>query len=381
MADIDAGAAAVAVTAEVSGVTGVLPAGAAAVTTSIGTLGGSGSGDVPAAVLAVAASGAVGQLYFFSTSSVVAVSVGQYHTAVLTSTGEVWAWGKNDYGQANPSSAETYIATPTLVATGATALACGLNHTMILRGTDVSGWGLNSSKQVNPASATTPWVTTSTVIMTGVTFYGTEVPSVDVTLAASVGGFASITAPAADLAVTANCDPPDGIMEVLPAVITASASVGGFASITVSADIAASASVGIAASIATSVNLAVTAALDELVGSPSELVLVDSAPALQFWSGSQLSLTEALDVWDFDGTCGTAATLGLDLPADDVALHMFVGLSGALSLTDLDFETAFVAHHNVTATLAFDDPLPSAAFYALTSGRFTSTVLSYSRPS
>ena len=98
------------------------------------------------------------------------VDQGVEHTMVLTAAGNVYGWGRNDYGQVNPGDlTNPWITVPTLIKTGVVDMSCGSQYTMcLLANGDLVGWGDNAIRQVNPTSATTPWLNTSTVIKSGV---------------------------------------------------------------------------------------------------------------------------------------------------------------------------------------------------------------------
>ncbi|WP_395813549.1 MopE-related protein [Archangium minus] len=85
------------------------------------------------------------------------VVAGAYHSLMLRRTGQVQAWGQNQYGQLGPaSSGVTVVTTPTPV-TGlppVKAIAAGIGHSLAL---DLDGqvwaWGQNASGQVGMGSA------------------------------------------------------------------------------------------------------------------------------------------------------------------------------------------------------------------------------------
>ena len=105
-----------------------------------------------------------------SGATIMMVSSGRYHTMVLTESGDVYGWGRNDYRQVNPASATNpWITVPTIIKSGVKYIDCGWYNTMcILDNGDLVGWGLNQKREVNPASGTSPWTNTSTVFKSGV---------------------------------------------------------------------------------------------------------------------------------------------------------------------------------------------------------------------
>src|SRR5262249_35113115 len=84
----------------------------------------------------------------FYISGVKAVSCGYYHTLALDSTGTVWAWGHNSFGQLGTGDT-TNRYTPVAVLSGVKAISAGGFFSLALRsdGT-VWAWGDNSSGQL-----------------------------------------------------------------------------------------------------------------------------------------------------------------------------------------------------------------------------------------
>lgn len=82
-------------------------------------------------------------------NSAVAISAGAYHTVVLDSSGNVWTFGRNEYGQLGygKSSSFTPVKVPNL--TGIKAISAGGYHTVALKndGT-VWTWGSNTNGQL-----------------------------------------------------------------------------------------------------------------------------------------------------------------------------------------------------------------------------------------
>lgn len=89
-------------------------------------------------------------------SAAPAIAAGTSHTAVLTSSGTVWAWGANASGQLGLGNT-TAKTTPTEVTSisGVSAIAAGGDSTYVLK-TDgtVWAWGKNSSGQLGDGSTT-----------------------------------------------------------------------------------------------------------------------------------------------------------------------------------------------------------------------------------
>ncbi|ACL23605.1 RCC1 domain-containing protein [Chloroflexus aggregans] len=95
-------------------------------------------------------------------SGVTAIAAGWEHTCALTSSGEVWCWGDNYYGQLGDGTT-TNRSTPGAVSglpSGVTAIAAGVYHTCALTGSGgVMCWGNNGDGQLGdgrPLYRTTP---------------------------------------------------------------------------------------------------------------------------------------------------------------------------------------------------------------------------------
>jgi alpha-tubulin suppressor-like RCC1 family protein len=120
----------------------------------------------PEAILYCSGSNEYGQLGIGSTQSqsdwtlveellgkqVQAVAAGYSHTVALTHQGEVYTWGRNNYGQLGLKDIEV-TNRPTLVTALSgkriKAIAAGFNHTLALTYSgEVYAWGLNSSDQL-----------------------------------------------------------------------------------------------------------------------------------------------------------------------------------------------------------------------------------------
>lgn len=77
-------------------------------------------------------------------SSITAVRAGGYHGAALRSDGTVWTWGNNSYGQLGIGGLSAVVASPRMVTgiSGVKALAAGYSHTAALTaGGVVWSWG------------------------------------------------------------------------------------------------------------------------------------------------------------------------------------------------------------------------------------------------
>ncbi|BAK17762.1 alpha-tubulin suppressor [Solibacillus silvestris StLB046] len=89
------------------------------------------------------------------TSKIIAISAGEYHTLAVDENGQVWAWGRNDYGQigtdCNPALAHVQVCG----VSGIIAVAAGDNHSVALKsdGT-VWAWGRNTVGQLGNGETT-----------------------------------------------------------------------------------------------------------------------------------------------------------------------------------------------------------------------------------
>lgn len=81
--------------------------------------------------------------------SIVAISAGEFHVLALQSNGQVWAWGRNNYGQLGISNLSNQPPFIVPNGSGTTALAAGGGHSLILRqGGTVWATGLNIGGQL-----------------------------------------------------------------------------------------------------------------------------------------------------------------------------------------------------------------------------------------
>jgi alpha-tubulin suppressor-like RCC1 family protein len=90
--------------------------------------------------------------------TVTAIAAGGQHSLALDSTGQVYAWGSNAYGQLGDGTTTNQL-TPQLITalTGVTvvAIAAGDKHSLALDGNNqVYAWGLNSDGQLGDGSTT-----------------------------------------------------------------------------------------------------------------------------------------------------------------------------------------------------------------------------------
>jgi alpha-tubulin suppressor-like RCC1 family protein len=93
-----------------------------------------------------------------SGTTVTAIASGYYHSMAVTSTGQVFAWGYNLYGQlgnGTTTNSSTPVAVSLATGTTVTALAGGVSHSLALTSTgQVLAWGENTFGQLgNPTTA------------------------------------------------------------------------------------------------------------------------------------------------------------------------------------------------------------------------------------
>ncbi len=89
---------------------------------------------------------------FLSSKCIVDVKCGDWHSLALTSTGEVYAWGDNKFGQIGNGSSRTLESTPVKLAFQGhliIAISCGSLHSIALteKGS-VFTWGFNNNGQL-----------------------------------------------------------------------------------------------------------------------------------------------------------------------------------------------------------------------------------------
>jgi LPXTG-motif cell wall-anchored protein len=127
---------------------------------------------------------------------VTAVSSGAGHGLALASTGEVWAWGDNDFGQLGDGTT-THRNVPVRVNLPAgatvTAISAGDDHSLALTSTgEVLAWGYNGAGQLGdgtttnrsaPVEALLPAGTTVTGLASGSGFQSYALTSTDTVLA------------------------------------------------------------------------------------------------------------------------------------------------------------------------------------------------------
>src|SRR5579871_978069 len=81
-------------------------------------------------------------------SGIKAIACGPFHTLALDSSGIVWAWGNNAYGQLGTGDT-TNRTTPVPVFYGAKAIAAGSFHSLALDADgSVWAWGYNAQGQL-----------------------------------------------------------------------------------------------------------------------------------------------------------------------------------------------------------------------------------------
>jgi alpha-tubulin suppressor-like RCC1 family protein len=104
------------------------------------------------------------------------LAVGDGHTCVLTTTGRLWCWGRNDHGQVGIGSSGASVTTPTLITAvtmGATDVAAGAAHTCALEARGVVCWGSNGDGQVGDGMMSVdrlvPFVVPGSIAWTSIT--------------------------------------------------------------------------------------------------------------------------------------------------------------------------------------------------------------------
>ncbi|MFY2556832.1 MopE-related protein [Corallococcus terminator] len=97
-----------------------------------------------------------------------AIAAGHNHVLALDADGNVWAWGKNDFGQVGTGSATASVLVPTLLANlpRAKAIAAGSGHSLAIdeQFGNVWAWGQNSSGQVGSGTPGATPVLTPTAV-------------------------------------------------------------------------------------------------------------------------------------------------------------------------------------------------------------------------
>lgn len=104
---------------------------------------------------------------------VVAIAAGQYHNLALTSTGAVYAWGFNGFGQLGDGTT-TQRAVPVLVhlpsGAAGTAVGCGDNHSLVATSAgQVFAFGKNTFGQLGDGTSVQSAVPVPVSLPTGVT--------------------------------------------------------------------------------------------------------------------------------------------------------------------------------------------------------------------
>jgi alpha-tubulin suppressor-like RCC1 family protein len=97
------------------------------------------------------------------TGQVSQVVTGGYHTCALTTTGEVWCWGQNAYGQVGNNTTIDQYAPVKVISTGSTILrlSAGGYHTCALfTAGSIQCWGNNANGQLGDSSTTTRLIPT-----------------------------------------------------------------------------------------------------------------------------------------------------------------------------------------------------------------------------
>ena len=137
----------------------------------------------------------VGSPFTLGTVNIVAVACGNTHTIALDSTGNVYAWGNNDYGEVgnnnmgNNSKIPINISSPgfgSIVGKNIVAIACGTMHTIALDSNgNVHAWGWNANGDLgnNKSTGSTPGYQSSIPINISSPGFGTLVGKTIVAIA------------------------------------------------------------------------------------------------------------------------------------------------------------------------------------------------------
>ncbi|MGH9081230.1 MAG: hypothetical protein ACRDYE_14360 [Acidimicrobiales bacterium] len=133
--------------------------------------------------------------------SVTAVAAGQYHSLAMTSTGAVYSWGNNADGQLGDNSiTNSTVPVPVALPAGvkATAIGAGDSHSLLVTSTGaVYGWGKNTFGQLGdggtsgsdvPVLAELPAGVTATAVAAGGVSPSAKVPGGDYSVALTSAG-------------------------------------------------------------------------------------------------------------------------------------------------------------------------------------------------
>jgi len=90
---------------------------------------------------------------YLSEKQIIDICCGEYHTIVLTISGEVYSWGNNESGQIGIGSDDKCVSVPTLLnafnGEKVKAISCGSIHSLALTESGrVFSWGSNNYKQL-----------------------------------------------------------------------------------------------------------------------------------------------------------------------------------------------------------------------------------------
>ncbi|CAH2071120.1 unnamed protein product, partial [Iphiclides podalirius] len=90
---------------------------------------------------------------FLATKNVIQIACGSYHSIALTNNGDLYSWGANSYGQCGLGNMTNKETTPqqitSLLGVPITLVVCGSNHTFVLsKSGAVFGWGKNNNGQL-----------------------------------------------------------------------------------------------------------------------------------------------------------------------------------------------------------------------------------------
>ena len=100
--------------------------------------------------------------------TIVAIACGSAHTMALDSTGAIYTWGYNGYGQLGNGGATPYVPTKVTTISDVVDIACGDNHSMALDSTGaIYTWGNNSVGQLGNGSSGVVVTTPAKITITG----------------------------------------------------------------------------------------------------------------------------------------------------------------------------------------------------------------------